>query len=123
MIRSTRAASLRSTAIVTTLAIALLSLAWETEASDKSKIPLPKPRPIARNVAPKNAANSADKSASKSANKSADKSTDRSAERNSAKMAARTAAVTNAAVPAAPAGTLAPAPATMRLRLRRPTSR
>ena len=109
MIRSTRAASLRSTAIVTTLAIALLSLAWETEASDKSKIPLPKPRPIARNVAPKNAANSADKSASKSANKSADKSTDRSAERNSAKMAARTAAVTNTAVPAAPAGTLAPA--------------
>ena len=109
MIRSACAASLRSTAIVTTLAIALLSLAWETEASDKSKIPLPKPRPIARNVAPKNAANSADKSASKSANKSADKSTDRSAERNSAKMAARTAAVTNTAVPAAPAGTLAPA--------------
>src|SRR6516225_11236646 len=81
VIRSTRAASLRSTAIVTTLAIALLSLAWETEASEKSRIPLPKPRPIARNVVPKNTAKSADKNGAKTADKKAEKS----AERNSAK--------------------------------------
>jgi len=65
VIQSTRAASLRLTAIVTTLAIALLSSAWKTEASDKSKIPLPKPRPIARNVVPKNAAKNAPKNAAK----------------------------------------------------------
>ena len=108
MIRSTRAASLRSTAIVTTLAIALLSLAWETEASEKSRIPLPKPRPIARNVVPKNTAKSADKNGAKTADKKAEKS----AERNSAKAVARAAAVTNTAVsvaPAAPAAALAPA--------------
>ena len=113
MIQSTRAASLRSTAIVTTLAIALLSSAWKTEASDKSKIPLPKPRPTARNVVPKNAAKNAEKSADKSVAKGADRhadgNTEKSAERNPAKIVARTAAVTNAAVPAAPAVPLAAA--------------
>jgi soluble lytic murein transglycosylase len=51
--QSARAAALQSTAIATTLALAVGLSAWATDASAKTKIPLPKPRPIARNVVPK----------------------------------------------------------------------
>ncbi len=53
MTQSARAAALRSTAIATTLVLAVGFSAWTADASAKSKIPLPKPRPIARNVVPK----------------------------------------------------------------------
>ena len=53
MTQSARAAALQSTAIATTLALAVGLSAWAANASTKSKIPLPKPRPIARNVVPK----------------------------------------------------------------------
>jgi len=52
--RSVRTAALRSTAIATTLVL-LAGLAWAKEPAAKSKIPLPKPRPIARNIVPKTA--------------------------------------------------------------------
>jgi soluble lytic murein transglycosylase len=56
--RSARASALRSTAVVTSLALALALLAsglstWAADAATKPKVPLPKPRPIARNVVPK----------------------------------------------------------------------
>jgi soluble lytic murein transglycosylase len=56
--RSARASALRSTALVTSLALALALLAsglstWAADAATKPKVPLPKPRPIARNVVPK----------------------------------------------------------------------
>ncbi len=53
MTQPARAAALQSTAIATTLALAVGLSAWATETSARSKIPLPKPRPIARNVVPK----------------------------------------------------------------------
>ena len=53
MTQSARSAALQSTAIATTLALAVGLSAWAADASAKSKIPLPKPRPIARNVVPK----------------------------------------------------------------------
>ena len=53
MTQSARTAALQSTAIATTLALAVGLSAWAADASAKSKIPLPKPRPIARNVVPK----------------------------------------------------------------------
>ena len=53
MTQSARAAALQSTAMATTLALAVGLSALAGDASAKSKIPLPKPRPIARNVAPK----------------------------------------------------------------------
>ena len=52
--RFTRTAALQSTAIATTLALAVGLSSWTADAAAKSKIPLPKPRPIARNVVPKN---------------------------------------------------------------------
>jgi len=52
--RSARAAALRSTAMTTTLALVVGLAAWAADASTaKPKIPLPKPRPIARHVVPK----------------------------------------------------------------------
>jgi len=45
-----RAAALQSTAIATTLALAVGLSAWAVDAAAKPRIPLPKPRPIARNV-------------------------------------------------------------------------
>ncbi len=53
MPQSARAAALQSTAIATTLALALGLSAWTADAATKPKVPLPKPRPIARNVVPK----------------------------------------------------------------------
>jgi soluble lytic murein transglycosylase len=67
--KSARAAALQSTAIATTLVLALGFPAWAAGGPAKSKIPLPKPRPIARNVVPKST--SASTSPNKSANKSA----------------------------------------------------
>jgi soluble lytic murein transglycosylase len=52
--KSARAAALRSTAMTTILALVLGLAAWASDASAaKPKIPLPKPRPVARNVVPK----------------------------------------------------------------------
>ncbi|WP_371419313.1 lytic transglycosylase domain-containing protein [Bradyrhizobium sp. CCBAU 051011] len=57
MIPSIRAAALRSTALATGLALAVGLTAFPLEAWAKPKVPLPKPRPIARNVVPKSTAN------------------------------------------------------------------
>ncbi|MEH2518215.1 soluble lytic murein transglycosylase [Bradyrhizobium sp. AZCC 1610] len=54
-----RAAALRSTALATGLALAVGLTAFPLEAWAKPKVPLPKPRPIARNVVPKSTAHSA----------------------------------------------------------------
>jgi soluble lytic murein transglycosylase len=55
---------LRSTAIAATLALLMGSSACAGETVAKSKVPLPKPRPIARDVAPKRAATSKTKTTS-----------------------------------------------------------
>lgn len=57
MIRSARAAIWRSTALTTSLVLAVGLSAMSVEAWAKPKVPLPKPRPIARNVVPKTTAN------------------------------------------------------------------
>jgi soluble lytic murein transglycosylase len=57
VIPSIRAAALRSTALATGLALAVGLTAFPLEAWAKPKVPLPKPRPIARNVVPKSTAN------------------------------------------------------------------
>ena len=49
---NTRNAALRSTALATSLALVLGLSALAAEAGTKPKVPLPKPRPIARNVVP-----------------------------------------------------------------------
>ena len=56
MIPSARAAALRSTALATSLALAIGLSAFPVEAWAKPKVPLPKPRPISRNVVPKTTA-------------------------------------------------------------------
>ena len=56
MTRSARAAALRSTALATSLALAVGLSAMSVDAWAKPKVPLPKPRPIARNVVPKTSA-------------------------------------------------------------------
>ncbi len=50
---SSRAAALRSTALATSLALAVVLSAVAADAWAKPKVPLPKPRPIARNLVPK----------------------------------------------------------------------
>ncbi|WP_065755562.1 lytic transglycosylase domain-containing protein [Bradyrhizobium paxllaeri] len=50
---SIRAAALRSTALATSLALAIGLAAFPLDAWAKPKVPLPKPRPVARNVVPK----------------------------------------------------------------------
>ena len=104
MIRSARAAALRSTAIATTLVLAVVFLAWETKASDKPRIPLPKPRPIARNVVPKSTEKSTD---NKGKAKSADKNA-KSADKTSAKTAAKTTPAASSPASAGPAPVIAP---------------
>jgi soluble lytic murein transglycosylase len=66
-----REVAMRSTAIATTLALAVQLSAGAADASEKSKIPLPKPRPIARNVVPKAAEGSSRKNTDKNENKNA----------------------------------------------------
>jgi soluble lytic murein transglycosylase len=53
---SSRAAALRSTALATSLALTVGLSAWAADAWAKPKVPLPKPRPIARQLAPNTAA-------------------------------------------------------------------
>lgn len=53
MTPSARAAALRSTALATSLALAVGLSALSVEAWAKPKVPLPKPRPIARNAVPR----------------------------------------------------------------------
>jgi soluble lytic murein transglycosylase len=89
--RSARAKALRSTAIATTFVLLVGSQAWAKEPAAKSKVPLPKPRPIARNVVPK----TADK-----AKEATDKSKD--------KLAPKTA-TTNPSPPPLPSAAIAPA--------------
>jgi soluble lytic murein transglycosylase len=69
--RSARATALRSTAMATALVLIVGTHAW-AETAAKHKVPLPKPRPIARSVVPKTAektkeADKKDKSATKTA--------------------------------------------------------
>ena len=59
MTPSSRAAALRSTALATGLALAVGLSAVAADAWAAPKVPLPKPRPIARNVVPKTAAKTA----------------------------------------------------------------
>jgi soluble lytic murein transglycosylase len=54
--RSARAAAMRSTALATSLALAVGLCALSVEAWAKPKVPMPKARPIARNVVPKTTA-------------------------------------------------------------------
>jgi soluble lytic murein transglycosylase len=54
--RPARAAALRSTALATSLALAVGLSAMSVDAWAKPKVPLPKPRPIARNIVPKRTA-------------------------------------------------------------------
>jgi soluble lytic murein transglycosylase len=49
---SPRAAALRSTVCAASLLLAVGLSAWATDAAAKPKVPLPKPRPVARNVVP-----------------------------------------------------------------------
>ncbi|OCK57014.1 lytic transglycosylase domain-containing protein [Bradyrhizobium sp. LMTR 3] len=56
---SARAAALRSTALATGLALAVGLTSFPLESWAKSKVPVPKPRPIARNVVPKSLPKSA----------------------------------------------------------------
>ena len=63
MIPPARAAALRSTALATGLALAIGLSAPPVDAWAKPKVPLPKPRPIARNVVPKTTANTPAKTA------------------------------------------------------------
>src|SRR4029079_17919473 len=53
-----RAAALRSTALATSLALAVGLAVFPLDAWAKPKVPLPKPRPIGRNVVPKSPAQS-----------------------------------------------------------------
>jgi soluble lytic murein transglycosylase len=54
-----RAAALRSTALATSLVLTVGLSAWAADAWAKPKVPLPKPRPIARHVAPNTTAKNA----------------------------------------------------------------
>ena len=72
MTQFAREVAMRSTAIATTLALAVQLSAGAADASEKSRIPLPKPRPIARNVVPKAAEGSPRKNTDKNENKNAD---------------------------------------------------
>ena len=54
--RSARAAALRTTALATSLALVVGLSSFAAEAAAKPKVPLPKPRPIARHVVPTTAA-------------------------------------------------------------------
>jgi soluble lytic murein transglycosylase len=58
-----RTAALRATALATTLVLAVGLLPWTADAAAKKKVPLPKPRPIARNVVSKTTARTADRNA------------------------------------------------------------
>jgi len=99
--QSARAAILRSTALSTTLATSLALAVglsgWAADAATKPKIPLPKARPIARNVVPNSSAKNAAPAATAAA-------------KNAAPVTANAAPVTaNAAPAAAAAPVLAPA--------------
>ena len=90
MTRSVRIAALRSTAIATTLVLLAGAQAWAKEPAAKPKVPLPRPRPIARNVVPK----TTDKT------KEADKTKDKSAAKT---------ATPNPSAPSLPSAAIAPA--------------
>src|ERR1700733_12594014 len=84
--------------MATTLALIVGSYAWAKEPAAKSKVPLPKARPIARNVVPK----TADKAKEKTGEKTADKTAGKTASKPTAL----------AAPPASTAPSAAMAPAT-----------
>jgi soluble lytic murein transglycosylase len=92
VIPSIRAAALRSTALATSLALAIGLAAFPLDAWAGPKVPLPKPRPIARNVVPKSTATASAPAA-----------------HTSAAPAAHTSAATAPAAPAPPPPVLAPA--------------
>ena len=57
-----------STALVTSLTLAMGLSAWASNASAKTKVPLPKPRPIARNVVPQASTKTAERAANTTKN-------------------------------------------------------
>lgn len=71
MISPTRAAALRSTALATSLALVVELSALATDAWAKPKVPLPKPRPIVRNIAPNSSAKNTTSTDTTSATKTA----------------------------------------------------
>ena len=66
MTQFSRAAALRSMVRATSVALAVGLSAWAADAAAKPKVPLPKPRPIARKVVPKTMPNAGNTSASPS---------------------------------------------------------
>lgn len=90
MTRSARAAALCSTAIATTLALIIGSHAWASETAAKHKIPMPKARPIARNVVPKKTEKTADKAGAKTTSRSGAKTTSAPSTPSSAAIAPAT---------------------------------
>src|SRR3984893_367237 len=105
--RLARAAALRSTALATslTLTIGFSALAGDAWAS---KVPLPKPRPIARNVVPKTAASTATASAATAGKPTSIKATSTAAATATVATAVAKDTVT---VPAPGVAPLAPPPA------------
>jgi soluble lytic murein transglycosylase len=103
--RLARAAALRSTALATslTLIIGFSALAGDAWAS---KVPLPKPRPIARNVVPKTTASTATASAATAGKPTSSKATSTAA---ATATVATAVAKDTAAVPAPAVAPLAPA--------------
>jgi soluble lytic murein transglycosylase len=103
---SSRAAALRSSALATSLVLAVALSAWAADAWAKPKVPLPKPRPVARNVVPKTSNN---KTSSKtSSNKTANNKASTKPSEPAAKSAAQNTAPAAAAA-ASPSRALAPA--------------
>ena len=110
MTRSIRAAALRSTAMATTLATMLAlaigshaiakeaeAKATEKHAETKHKVPLPKPRPIARNVVPKTE-KTAEKTTEKTTEKAADKASAKTTPKPTVSVAPAASTVPNAAM-------------------------
>jgi soluble lytic murein transglycosylase len=85
--QSAREVAMRSTAVATILLLATGISVWTAEAAGKSKIPLPRPRPIARNVVPK----ATEKATEKAVEKATEKTTEKTAERTTEKTAQNTA--------------------------------
>jgi soluble lytic murein transglycosylase len=102
---SSRAAALRSNALATSLALAVGLSGLAADAWAKPKVPLPKPRPIARNVVPKTSNNKTSNNKT-SNNKSSNNKTADNKTSNNTTSAKNTAP---AAAAASPPRALAPA--------------
>jgi soluble lytic murein transglycosylase len=118
VIRSARAAALRSTAIATTLALVLASHALAGETATKQDVPMPKASPVAHSTGSKKPEKTADKKTEKKSEKTANK-TEKKAETKAEKAVDKAKAASAAskatikpaarAAPAAPSAAIAPA--------------